>query len=41
MKSLYRDAGQDYSQHHIIRAAIAAGVVADIKTGTGLVVDVR
>ena len=28
VKSLYRIAGQDYCRHHIIRAAVAAGVIA-------------
>ena len=34
VKSLYRVAGQDYCRHHIIRAAVAAGV----RTGAGPVV---
>ena len=28
VKSLYRIAGQDYCRHHIIRAAVIAGVIA-------------
>ena len=35
VKSLYRIAGQDYCRHHIIRAAVAAGVIAEVKAGTG------
>ena len=35
VKSLYRIAGQDYCRHHIIRAAVAAGVIAEVKAGVG------
>ena len=35
VKSLYRIAGQDYCRHHIIRAAVAAGVIAEVKPGAG------
>ena len=35
MKTLYRIAGQDYCRHHIIRAAVAAGVVTEVRAGTG------
>ena len=35
VKSLYRIAGRDYCRHHIIRAAVAAGVIAEIRAGTG------
>ena len=35
VKSLYRIGGQDYCRHHIIKAAVAAGVVAEIKAGAG------
>ena len=35
VKSLYRIAGQDYCRHHIIRAAVAAGVITEVKTGVG------
>ena len=35
VKSLYRIGGQDYCRHHIIRAAVAAGVVAEVKPGAG------
>ena len=35
VKTLYRIAGQDYCRHHIIRAAVAAGVITEIKPGAG------
>ena len=35
VKSLYRIAGQDYCRHHIIKAAVAAGVIAEVKAGAG------
>ena len=38
VKSLYRVAGQDYCRHHIIRAAVAVGVVTEVKAGAGPVV---
>ena len=38
VKSLYRIAGQDYCRHHIIRAAVAAGVITEIRAGAGPVV---
>ena len=38
VKSLYRIGGQDYCRHHIIRAAVAAGVIAEVKAGAGPVV---
>lgn len=37
VKSLYRIGGQDYCRHHIIRAAVAAGVIAEVKPGGGSV----
>lgn len=37
VKTLYRIGGQDYCRHHVIRAAVAAGVIAEVKPGTGLV----
>ena len=40
VKSLYRIAGQDYCRHHIIRAAVAAGVITEVKAGAGPVVSV-
>ena len=35
VKSLYRIGGQDYCRHHIIRAAVAAGVITEVKPGPG------
>ena len=35
VKSLFRIAGQDYCRRHIIRAAVAAGVIAEVKPGAG------
>ena len=35
VKSLYRIAGQDYCRHHIISAAVAAGIITEIKPGAG------
>ena len=32
VKTLYRIGGQDYCRHHIIRAAVAAGVITEIRT---------
>ena len=40
VKSLYRIAGQDYCRHHIVRAAVAAGVITEVKAGAGPVVSV-
>ena len=40
VKSLYRVGGQDYCRHHIIRAAVAARVIAEIKAGAGPVVTI-
>ena len=40
VKSLYRIGGQDYCRHHIIRAAVAAGVIAEIRAGAGPMVTV-
>ena len=40
VKSLYRITGQDYCRHHIIRAAVAAGVINEVKAGAGPVVAV-
>ena len=34
-KTLYRIGGQDYCRHHVIRAAVAADVIAEVKPGTG------
>ena len=41
VKTLYRVAGQDYCRHHIIRAAVAAGLIAEVKPGAGPVVAVN
>ena len=35
VKSLYRIGGQDYCRHHIIKAAVAGGVIAEIKPSAG------
>ena len=35
VKSLYRIGGQDYCRHHIIRAAVAAGVITEVRAGAG------
>ena len=35
VKTLYRIDGQDYSRHHIIRAAVAAGVITEVRAGVG------
>ena len=40
VKTLYRISGQDYCRHHVIRAAVAAGVIAEVKPGSGPVVTV-
>ena len=34
-KTLYRIGGQDYCRHHIIRAAVAAGVITEVRAGPG------
>ena len=35
VKTLYRIGGQDYCRHHIIRAAVGAGVITEIKPDAG------
>ena len=35
MKKLYRIAGQDYCRHHIVKAALAAGVITEVNAGAG------
>ena len=35
VKTLYRVAGQDYCRHHIIKAAVAAGLIFEVKPGGG------
>ena len=37
VKSLYRIGGQDFCRHHIIRTAVAAGVIAEIRAGVASV----
>ena len=38
VKSLYRIGGQDYCRHHVIKAAVAAGVITEIRASAGPVV---
>ena len=38
VKTLYRIGGQDYCHDHIVRAAVAAGVISEVKPNPGLVV---
>ena len=40
VKSLYHIAGQNYCRHHVIRAAVAAGVIAQVRPGAGPVATV-
>ena len=40
VKSLYRIGGQECCRHHIVRAAVAAGVITEVKPGAGSVVTV-
>ena len=40
VKTLYRIAGQEYCRHHIIKAAVAAGVIAEVRPGAGPVAGV-
>ena len=35
VKALYQIAGQTYCRHHIIKAAVAAGVITEIRAGAG------
>ena len=35
VKSLYWVAGQDYCRHHVIRAAVTAGVITELRAGAG------
>ena len=39
-KTLYRIAGQDFCRHHIIRAAVAAVVITEVRAGAGPVAPV-
>ena len=38
VKTLYRIGGQDYCRHHVIRAAVIAGIIVEVKAGAGPVV---
>ena len=40
VKTLDRIGGQDYCRHHVIRAAVAAGVITEVRAGAGPVVSV-
>ena len=40
VKTLYRIGGWDYRRHHIIRAAVAAGLITEVKPGAGQAVPV-
>ena len=40
VKSLYPVAGQDYCRHHVIRAAVAAAVITEVRAGAGPMVTV-
>ena len=35
VKTLYRIGGQDYCRHHVIRAAVAAGIIIEVRPGAG------
>ena len=35
VKSLYQLAGQTYCRHHVIKAAVAAGVIKEVRVGAG------
>ena len=35
VKTLYRVVGQDYCRHHVIRAAVAAGLITEVRPGAG------
>ena len=41
MKKRYRNAVLDYCRHHIIRAAVAVGVITEVKPGAGPVAVAR
>ncbi len=40
MKKLYRFAGQNYCRHHIIGAAVDAGVITEVRASAGPVATV-
>lgn len=35
VKTLYRITGQNYCRHHVIRAAVAAGIIVEVRLGAG------
>ncbi len=35
VKTLYRIGGHDYCRHHIAKAAVAAGVISEVRAGAG------
>ena len=35
VQALHRIGGQDYCRHHVIRAAVAAGLITEVKPGSG------
>ena len=35
VKTLYQLAGQTYCRHHVIKAAVAAGVIREVRGGAG------
>ena len=35
VETLYHIGGQDYCRRHIIRAAVAGGVITEVRTGAG------
>ena len=35
VKTLYQLAGQTYCRHHVIKAAVAAGVMKEVRAGAG------
>ena len=35
VKTLYRTGGHDYCRHHIAKAAVAAGVITEVRAGAG------
>ena len=35
VKTLYRIGGQEYCRHHVIRAAVAAGILPEVRPGAG------
>ena len=35
VKILYQLAGQTYCRHHVIKAAVAAGVIREVRAGAG------